>query len=140
VGKKTSIEVFDVSQPAWGANEQASGRFGVESVDSNGQTALRIIGWVVGKSSRAMEMEILVGDDVIGRTPVGIRRPDVAKRFPKNPQAATSGFKIILVPQGRGGESELIVRAVLEGGVRVPMGTIRTKVADRGWLSRLRRG
>jgi hypothetical protein len=139
VARKLSTEVVHVSQAAQGANEHATGRFHVETDDAGGESALRIIGWVLGRSARATEVEILVGDDVAGRATVEIQRPDVAKQFPRVPHAATSGFKLTLLPQDRG-ESELLVRAVLESGTHVPMGTIHAKVSRRPRLSAPRRG
>jgi hypothetical protein len=139
VAKKISTEVVDVLQEPWGTNEHASGRFQVDTDDRGGQGSLRISGWVLGKSSRATEVEILAGDDIAGRATVAIRRPDVVKRFPRLPDAATSGFKLTLVPHG-GGESELLVRAVLETGTRVPMGTIHARVSRRRRLWNLSRG
>ena len=139
VAKKASTEVLAVTEEALGANEHARGRFRVDADDTTGEGALRLRGWVLGTSSRATAVEILAGDIVVGQASVEMPRPDVAKLFPEFPDAATAGFKLILVPE-TGGESELLVRAVLESGVRVPIGRIRAKVARRRRLWGLRRG
>jgi hypothetical protein len=139
MARETSTEVVSVSQAAREANEYIRGRFQVDADDRSGQGALRISGWALGMSSRAIGVEILVGDEVIGRAAVGIRRPDVVEHFPELPDAGASGFKLTLVPQ-TSGESELLIRAVLEGGMRVPMGTIQASVSRTRRLWQRRRG
>jgi hypothetical protein len=140
VAKKVWTKVLDITQQARAGNKHARGRLHVDANDVSGQGMLKISGWVLGASSRATEVEVLVGESLVGRAKVGIHRPGVAERFPEIPHAAKSGFKLTLVPQTSGGESELLIRAVLENGVRVPIGTIRAKVSRRRALWRLRRG
>jgi predicted SAM-dependent methyltransferase len=131
---KRATKIVDVSHSAE-ANDHVKGRLRAAPHDQG----LTITGWVFGHKSRAAEVEVLAGGEIVGRAPVDMKRPDIAKAFKENPQAETSGFRLILAPDGEG-ESELVARAVLEDGTRVPIGTVRAKTSRRGWLSTLRRG
>jgi SAM-dependent methyltransferase len=136
VPRNISIEVLDVSLPTH-ADEHVHGRFRT-TAEPKKASELEIAGWVLGRSSRATEVEVLVADEVVGRAPVERKRPDLAKKFNHDPNAATAGFKLALVPQGKG-TSELFVRVLLEDGTRAPLGTIRARVGPRGLFRRFRR-
>jgi hypothetical protein len=128
--------VLDVSLSSR-ANEHALGDLRADVDEAKGPELL-LVGWALGRSSRATGVEVIVGNDVIAHTPVRRRTPKLAERFKNDPNAATAGFRLRLVPQG-GGDSELIVRAVLEDDMRVPLGTIRVRVGRRGLFRRFRR-
>ena len=100
---------------------------------------LKIVGWVVGRKARAVAVEVLNDGNLVGSTPVQIERPGVAEAFAEAPGAKTAGFRLMLEASGVG-QSELLVRAVLEDETRAPIATIRTSVeGKRGFLRALRR-
>jgi predicted SAM-dependent methyltransferase len=126
------LEILDVAQTP---SERVKGRFRVQRSDDQ---KLEIIGWVLGLSSPATEIVVDSGGVEVARTSVVLERPDVAKRFPDRPEAATTGFKLSMEAQGKG-ESRLNVSALLEDETRQPLGRIAVKSARRGFLSGLRR-
>ena len=75
-------------------------------------------------------VEIVTGDEVVGRTEVTLERPDIAERFPDVPDAGTCGFRLTMKPEGTG-ESDLIARAVLEDGTTVPIQSVQVWVSLR---------
>ena len=95
-------------------------------------SALDLTGWVLGKSSPAVAMEILENEKVRGRIPFNHRRPDIAKAFPKVAGAQNSGFRTTISALGTDEHFELALQAVLKDQSRVPIGVIRGK---RRWES-----
>jgi hypothetical protein len=131
------VEILDVSAPIEGGQELRGAKIdqptrGVESA------ALKIVGWVVGRESPAIAVELVSGDNVVGSAPVNIERPGVAEAFDDAPGAKRAGFRVVMEASGAG-ESELLVRGVLEDGTHAPVARIRSKVSRRGILQALRR-
>jgi hypothetical protein len=100
---------------------------------------LKIVGWVVGAKSRAVAVEVLSDDEVVARAPVEIKRPGVAQGFQDAPGADAAGFRLLIKGSGEG-ESELLVRTVLEDGAQVPFAMIRVRIPRRGLLRALKGG
>ena len=92
----------------------------------------RIAGWVLGRSSPAVAVELVHHDEVIRRLPMNDLRPDLAAAFPHIPEAEHAGFTTSASLVGMG-ELEVGVRAVLDDQRRVPIGIIRARAA---WRSR----
>jgi glycosyltransferase involved in cell wall biosynthesis len=91
--------------------------------------SIDVAGWVIGRSSPAVAVELLNSGKVIRRLRVDHLRPDVAAAFPQLTGAAQSGFHDrVRLPGFAGGALEL--RVVLADQQRVPLGTIR---ARRSW-------
>jgi glycosyltransferase involved in cell wall biosynthesis len=88
-------------------------------------SALDLVGWVLGKSSAAVAVEVLSEETVLRRVPLNARRPDIAKAFPNVTEAENGGFKATISALGTEAGLELSVRAVLGDQSRVPLGTIR---------------
>ena len=93
--------------------------------------SLTILGWVLGRASRATHVQLLSGSQVVDETPVNKSRPDVAKAFPHIPDAASSGFRLTVAPE-RDGENEFLVQVVLESGAKAPIGSVRVNVSRAG--------
>jgi hypothetical protein len=82
-------------------------------------------GWVVGKESPALGIELVASDGPVRRIPIVVSRPDVAKEYPHAPKADVAGFWAPVNVIGMPEEFELTVQAALENGERVPIGRIR---------------
>jgi hypothetical protein len=95
-------------------------------------SAIDLTGWVLGKSSPAVAIEIIENETVTRRLPMNHRRPDIAKAFPKVANAQNSGFRATINTLGTDEHFELGLQAVLKDQSRVPLGTIRGK---RRWES-----
>jgi hypothetical protein len=111
---------------------EADGRLWGWHIDlpkANTQTeasAVDVVGWVLGKSSPAVAVELLhEGGKVMRRVPLNHSRPDIARAFPEVPGAENSGFRTTVSALGATQELELSVRAVLKDQSRVPLGAIR---------------
>jgi glycosyltransferase involved in cell wall biosynthesis len=96
-----------------------------------GAAAVDVIGWVLGRSSPAVAVEIMHGDTVLRRSPVGVRRSDIAAHFDGVLGADAAGFQTTLNLSGTR-DLELTVRAVLRDQTRVPIGVIRSQGYWRG--------
>jgi glycosyltransferase involved in cell wall biosynthesis len=83
------------------------------------------MGWVLGKSSPAVAVEVLSEGAVVRRLSLNARRPDIAEAFPHVPGAENSGFKATISALGTTRELELSLQAVLKDQSRVPLGVIR---------------
>jgi hypothetical protein len=95
-----------------------------EAVDSR-HFLLR--GWVLPQAGPALGVEIVRGEQVVVRIPVGRRRADIAAAHPDLAHAASSGFEQRLNLLAVGGEVELAVRAVLSPVERVPLATFAVR-------------
>ncbi|MCL2925000.1 MAG: hypothetical protein MGF17_10360 [Trichodesmium sp. MAG_R04] len=79
-------------------------------------------GWVLGKNSPAVTIEIISDDGrIIKHIPVGVSRPDVAKDYPHVVGADKSGFHAVVILPTIG---KLTVEAVLVDEVRVSLGVV----------------
>ena len=80
-------------------------------------------GWVVGNNSRAVEVNALLAEEVVGVGEVNINRPDVEKEYPVE-DAKSSGFRIEIPTVSLQGASELNLIAKLDDGTQVPLADI----------------
>lgn len=88
--------------------------------------AAGIWGWVIGRSSPAVAIEILDEGRVIRRVPIDTVREDVAAVYPAVPKSSMSGFGTTLRMQA-GVERDLEVQAVLKDHSRVLLATLRLR-------------
>ena len=126
----TVIEILDVS-----LTETVSTRLRGCYIDTAPGTKTaghlaQFSGWVLGRESPAVAVELLNGGNVCRRVRISIHRPDVAEIYPRVPEAEFSGFKIQMSVLGLTPEIEFLLQAVLKDQSRVPIGVIR---AQRRW-------
>jgi hypothetical protein len=90
--------------------------------------ALRVAGWVLPQAGRVAAVELMNGRRLIAQADSGLARPDVASRFPDlSSSAATAGFRGDLNLIALWGELSIDVRAVLDHGSRVQLGSFRVR-------------
>lgn len=87
-------------------------------------SSIWINGWVIGKNSPAIKVELIHGGEIIRETPINQPRPDVAVFYPGVLSAQNSGYATELDLTGTP-ESDILVQAVLADETRVKMGLIR---------------
>lgn len=104
----------------WGFNIEAPA-IGTKVSSGN----LLIGGWVLGKNSRAIKVELIRDGEVIHEIPVNQQRPDVAAVFSGVPVAENSGYAIEWEVAVTPPEAQLSLQAVLADDTRVKMGLIR---------------
>lgn len=91
--------------------------------------SIAVVGWVVAREGRAVQVEAIAGDRVVARAPVAVERPDLATAFPDVPAAATGGFRFD-VSLGAAPELALALHALDADGRRLPLARIE---ARRRW-------
>ena len=92
--------------------------------------AVAVWGWVIGRTSPAVAVEILDEGRVIRRVPIDTVREDVAAVYPAAPKSSVSGFGTTLRMRA-GIERTLEVQAVLKDHARVPLATLRLRTQWR---------
>lgn len=92
--------------------------------------AVAVWGWVIGRTSPAVAVEILDEGRVIRRVPIDTVREDVAAVYPAAPKSSVSGFGTTLRMRA-GIERTLEVQAVLKDHSRVPLATLRLRTQWR---------
>lgn len=95
--------------------------------------AIDIRGWVLGKSSPVIEVELIQDNAVIQNISVCQSRPDVAKLYPGEPLAEKCGFskevEIGMLPA----KSDFLLNAVLQDNTRLALGVVRLKQEVHHW-------
>jgi glycosyltransferase involved in cell wall biosynthesis/peptidoglycan/xylan/chitin deacetylase (PgdA/CDA1 family) len=85
-----------------------------------------LAGWLLGETVAAVAAEVVVGDELVRRVPLGVSRPDLAAVYPQS-DAGQAGFRTSIASLGsaRQAELELELRAVLADQRRVRFAHIR---------------
>jgi hypothetical protein len=87
------VNIMDVSsrdvseERLWGCNMDLP----VPKSQTEGY-AMDVLGWVLGRRSPAIGLEIVSEGAVLRRVPIDIRRPDIVAAFPEVSGAEQSGF------------------------------------------------
>jgi hypothetical protein len=90
---------------------------------------VEVEGWVLGRSSLAVAVEVIERGTVVYKVPVRLRRLAEEKNFPSVPEAACCGFRIAINAIPLPPAFEILVQAVLADDCRVPLGVIRGRRA-----------
>ena len=101
--------------------------------------AIDVLGWIVGKKSPVVAVEVLNGDRLLRKIPIEIPRDDVGQRFSTVPEAKNSGFEATVElieenpPQppferGEKREGNLTLEAVFKDEIRLKIGEVRYKL------------
>jgi hypothetical protein len=88
-------------------------------------SALQLQGWLVGRDSQAVAIQILHGTDLIAEVPVNIPRPDVLKVVPCHSSACNFGYQITLDLRDLPSSSELVLYSIFQDGRRILTGSVR---------------
>lgn len=135
VARRESIRVVEVSQEQ-PENGLRKGHLDSPIVGAELESsALKIVGWAVGKEKPVESVEVLAAGEVVATAPVSIERPGVAGAYPDTPGAEHAGFRLVVEGSGEG-RHELTVRALVDGE-RAAIASIVLEIRRRGLLSRL---
>jgi hypothetical protein len=137
VAGKIQLEILNVS-PALRDKEALQGSLRAVPTESAADGALTIQGWALGRKTKVTDIEVVSEEQVIGRVPVNLARPDLVGKLQGFPDGATPGFKLTMFAEGQG-DSELEVRAVLADGTHAELANISVKVSRKGLLRGIRR-
>ncbi|MGB3404537.1 MAG: glycosyltransferase [Microcoleaceae cyanobacterium] len=88
-------------------------------------SSIRIAGWVIGRASKVIEVEIVWNGSVIHSTKVTRSRPGVGKLYPQKPESSQSGFVTLIAQGSTLIDSNVLVQAVLQDQSRIPMYLVR---------------
>ncbi|MCG5060472.1 MAG: hypothetical protein KA714_21465 [Limnoraphis sp. WC205] len=119
-------EVLDVSLVSGSECEPLLG-FAIDSPSKGTEatsTIMDVGGWVLGKTSPVVAVELMRSGSVLRTIPLNYPRPDVAKRYSR-PRAINCGFQMAIDISGLSTEEELLFQAVLPDENRVPMGRLK---------------
>jgi hypothetical protein len=131
-------EVLDVWTPAETAGPLLGSYIDVPEKGSTGDAyTLQVIGWVVGRRSKAVSVEVVYRPEpdharpgrerVVRTTPVRGPRDDVAAHLGLEPPGPDCHFESLVGVIGFTPTFDLHLRAVLEDGTRVPIGSLRVR-------------
>ena len=125
-----NLEILDVVRTA----EQDSDLLLAYAIDKpkKGTTkdvgVIDVLGWIVGKKSPVVAVEVLSGERVLRKIPIDLPRDDVGKRFSTVPEAKNSGFEATVELMGLPEEDDLILEAVFDDETRLKIGEISYKL------------
>ncbi|GEM_PF-1715954 len=88
-------------------------------------TVMDIGGWVLGKTSPVVAVELIRSGSVFRTIPLNYSRPDVAKRYSKGPSSINCGYQMAIDISGLSTEEELLLQAVLPDENRVLIATVK---------------
>ena len=87
--------------------------------------SLLVRGWALGVEARVLAVELMQGGAVLRIAPVREPSPALARAHPDRPEAAHCEFITRIPPGMLDPRRELLLRAVLDGGVRAALGVIK---------------
>src|SRR5690242_12857204 len=88
---------------------------------------LAVTGWVLGRSTPAVAVELEAAAMPAWGAPVSMERRDLVDRYPELPDAPRSGFVVEASVLGFPVLFDVDVRAVLADGTRAAIGSIRVR-------------
>ena len=106
----------------------------LESPRPGAQTDLfeiRVEGWVLGRSSAAIAVELASDGAILHRAPIVIPRPDIVAAFEVGPGLDRSGFFTTLRVLEMAAASEVVIQIVLQDGNHVPIASMRMRQGSR---------
>jgi hypothetical protein len=89
--------------------------------------ALHVSGWVIGSESPAHLVQILDRGRIIREVKVTGSRPEIAEQYAGVARDVDCIFGATVGLLGRGEECKLSLRALLRGGIKVPIGSVRLR-------------
>lgn len=119
------VEIWDVE--SYPVDDNLLWGFHIDSPqkgDTTNSYVIEIVGWVLGKKSPAVALEIVENDRVLRKVTPHKPRLGVAKLYPQVPQAKTSGFATEIGLIGLPKESKIVLQALLKDKSRIPIGEI----------------
>ncbi|MEG3973332.1 class I SAM-dependent methyltransferase [Microcoleus sp. herbarium8] len=82
-------------------------------------------GWILGKKTQVVSIEVISNDSVIQTIPVNYPRPDVAQTYTEASHAGTSGFFAQVGASELPTAVELLIQAVFSDQSRLPIGLVK---------------
>ncbi|NES68139.1 MAG: sulfotransferase, partial [Okeania sp. SIO2D1] len=125
MNKSTVIDFLNVTRAE--IDKEALWGFAIDHPKKGNQAktyTIEISGWVLGKKSKVVAVEVLSEGRVLGQVPVNIERLGVSKLYPGVSWAKRCGFNIEVGVIGLPLQGEVRIRAVLENRSTVLLGII----------------
>jgi hypothetical protein len=86
---------------------------------------LTLEGWLLSKRHAVEHVEVLYEERPVACVPLDVERPDIAAGFPEVAGAERSGFRAKIGGLKLSPEFEIVLRAKLEDGTRLPLARLR---------------
>lgn len=121
------VEILEIVRFPKQDNELLTG-FNIESPDKSYETdkyEIKLLGWVLGKSSQVVALELISNGVLVQQIPVSQSRPDVVNVYPEIPFAETSGFLTNIAVGDMPEETELLLQAIFSDYNRTPLAKIK---------------
>lgn len=121
---KIPIQITDISKTLPKQEFETLWGFGIVSPEAEfviTTGAILVKGWVLGKKAKAETLRVVYDGQTLLETPVKLRRPLVAQRYPDIPTAGQSGFEFSLAVAGISTTTKLSLSAVLSDETTVDL-------------------
>jgi glycosyltransferase involved in cell wall biosynthesis len=105
--------------------------------DRSEDGGVEILGWTLGRDSKAAAIQFWVGKHQVVTTSPRISRVDVGEAFPDIDKASESGFQAWIDLSDLSNKVQIKVVVELEGGETHPLGEVELKKAGRSGKNRL---
>lgn len=124
------VEILSVSAPRELPDELRHARLHRPQAGSAMDAfVLDLAGTVIAREGRARSVEVLSDGIAVKEIPITFARAEVARSLPGVPEDTPCGFRALLGALRLGLDFELELRAVLEDGQRIPIGSLRGRRA-----------
>ncbi len=120
------VEILDVHRAE--VDTEALWGFAIDQPKKLSKTntyTIYVSGWVLGKQSKVVEVELLDNGRFLRKATTSVNRPGVAKQYPQVSGAENCGFQMEVGVIGLPLEGELRIRAVFENKSTVSIGVIK---------------
>ncbi len=88
-------------------------------------STLQLQGWVVGRDSKAISMQIMNSSDLLAEVPINTPRPDVLKAIPCYSSACNFGYQVLLNLEPLPEQAELTLYSIFQDQRRVVAGSVQ---------------
>ncbi|MGB3514318.1 MAG: sulfotransferase [Microcoleaceae cyanobacterium] len=134
------VKILDIHRAK--VDKQALWGFAIDQPKKGSKTntyAIYVSGWVLGKHSKVVEVQLLSEGRLLRKATAIINRPGVAKLYPQVSGATNCGYQIEVGVIGLPLEGELSIRAVFENQSTVSIGVIkyRRQLLNSNYQSKL---
>ncbi|NET42671.1 sulfotransferase [Okeania sp. SIO2B3] len=120
------VEILDIHRAE--LDTEALWGFAIDQPKKRSKTntyTIYVSGWILGKHSKAVEVQLLSEGRLLRKATVSINRPGVAKLYPQVSGVKDCGFQIEVVIIGLPLEGELNIQAVLKNQSTISIGVIK---------------
>ncbi len=126
-----ALEILSVSTPDEAPEQLWDSNIDIPAAGATfDHHVLHIAAWAIGRSAPSAAIELVSGERIVAIAPLRTARPDLSMAYPKVPEAGLAGMAVDVDAGELPEEFELVLRAVLQNGERVQIGSIAGRRGD----------